>query len=351
VILLHKKLIQIWYKKRLHILLAPLLPLSLLVSLIARYRFHKHQITQKNNWQPTVPVLIIGNITLGGTGKTPLIQKLVTILKQHGYHPGVVSRGYGANCKKFPTPVYTNSDPSLVGDEPVMHAEMNVPVVIDPDRVSAVKYLITNNECDVVLSDDGLQHYKLNRHIEMVIIDADRWYGNGFCLPAGPLREPLSRLKSVDFILVNGSITQSVTTQSVTNRTTNYSIELKPTRLVHLQSKKSISLCDLKEWKIKNKHIHAVAAIGNPDRFFKSLDMLGLHGKQHAYPDHYQFKKHDLNCDSEEVIIMTYKDAIKCQSIAHDNCWYLDTDLIIDKKFIDVFLSSLAKIRDQFSLE
>ncbi|MGB0360181.1 MAG: tetraacyldisaccharide 4'-kinase, partial [Endozoicomonas sp.] len=178
-------------------------PLSYLFSFLAERR-QQHYLNGLR-WAPPVPVIVVGNITVGGTGKTPVVAALVKLLKHQGYKPGIISRGYGKSNLHGSVAVTMDSDPAEVGDEPAMLAKLKVPLVVDIDRVRAAKYLCDHFDCDVLVADDGLQHYNLHRHVELVVLDGQRLLGNGLCLPAGPLREPESRLDSVDLILVNVS--------------------------------------------------------------------------------------------------------------------------------------------------
>jgi tetraacyldisaccharide 4'-kinase len=268
-----------------------------------------------------VPVIIVGNITVGGTGKTPLVIWLANFLKQQGYQPGIVSRGYGGKGATYPCIVTPDSNPLMAGDETVLIARRTgCPVVIDPNRVAAAQFLRKQYPaCNIILSDDGLQHYALGRNIEIAVIDGERRFGNGWFLPAGPLREPIERLKTVDFIVTNGQA-----------RIGEHSMQLIPDdfhALKNYNEKKSTP-------DFMNKTLHAVAGIGNPQRFFNMLRSdLGLTIMEHPFPDHHIFTEQDLNFGNDTVIVMTEKDAVKCQNFNIQNSWYIPVKAELSSEF------------------
>jgi tetraacyldisaccharide 4'-kinase len=298
-----------------------LTPLSLLYRLIIGLRRFSYRHGLKKITRFKVPVIVVGNITTGGTGKTPLVIWLVDFLKQQGFKPGIVSRGYGGRSLCYPQIVYPNSDPKEVGDEAVLLTRRTqCPMVIDPKRVNAVKKLLQDTNCNIVISDDGLQHYALERDIEIAVIDGERRFDNGFCLPAGPLREPIKRLKEVDFIVSNGKA-----------ETSEYQMRL-------------VSEDFLLE-KFKNKVVHAVAGIGNPQRFFKTLHGLGLMIIEHTFPDHYLFKANDFGFLKEnEFVIMTEKDWVKCEAFVDERFLCLPVRAELDKKFGEQLLNKLKQL-------
>lgn len=263
-----------------------------------------------------VPIIIVGNITVGGVGKTPLVIELAKKMQQKGLRVGIVSRGYGAAIKQFPYEVQLYDSALKVGDEPLLLAQRTkCPVVIAPKRIQAVNYLLKKYQSEIIISDDGLQHYCMGRAIEIAVIDGTRGLGNGFCLPAGPLREPASRLKQVDFIVVNEGSMENA-----------YSMILKPGKIKKLNTDEEISPETLHgTWE-------AVAAIGNPQRFYSTLQKLGIEFNTCSYPDHYQFRPEDLNY-IESLIIMTEKDAVKCRSFSSDRMHYLPVDAVLDDAF------------------
>lgn len=245
-----------------------LLPAAKLYESIAKYRKNYYQKKSKNKTQFPVPVIVIGNITIGGTGKTPLTIWLTNFLKQNGYKPGIVSRGYGGKSFIYPQAVIADSDPAVVGDEPILIArQTHCPLVVDPNRVNAVETLLKNNNCNIVISDDGLQHYKLQRDIEILVIDGEKRFGNNLCIPAGPLREPSSRCSNVDFIIANGK-SETGEYQMVLSAEIIYNI-------AHPNQTKPVV-------EFVGKIVHAVAGIGNPTRFFQSLRQMGMTIVEHV---------------------------------------------------------------------
>lgn len=285
-----------------------------------------------------VPVVIIGNVTVGGTGKTPLVLWLAALLSHHGMRPGIVSRGYGAAGSR-PAPVLSSSDPSRVGDEPVLLAQRSAcPVWVGRDRVAAARALLAAHpQCDVILSDDGLQHYRLERDIEIAVVDGERGLGNGLLLPAGPLREPAARLRSVDAVVVHGGTRRADAERhaySMTLEGRDFHNLLDPHRVVqpgHFQ----------------HQRVHAIAGIGNPDRFFAHLAALGIEFQAHAFPDHHAFEPRDLAFEDADVVLMTEKDAVKCASFASGIHWALRVDARPDAKLGELIRGLLKKVESQ----
>ena len=276
-----------------------------------------------------VPIIVVGNLTVGGTGKTPLVIWLGQFLKQHGFQPGIVSRGYGGHAQQWPQPVYPNSDPQQVGDEPVLLARQSgCPVAVAPQRVMAVQSLLKNEGCNLIISDDGLQHYALSRDIEIAVLDDTRRYGNRRCLPAGPLREPLNRLKEVDFIVTKGiALPHEFSMQ----------YDLKPLRNV---ANNPLSL-PLKA--LKGQTVHALAGIGYPAKFFQLLRDQGLKLHCHEFSDHYYYKYGDIQFDDHLSVIMTEKDAVKCQHFAGPQHWYLPIQARLPDSFGRQLLQQLQQ--------
>lgn len=256
-----------------------------------------------------VPVIVVGNITVGGTGKTPLTIWLANFLVNNGYRPGIVSRGYGGTVKTEPAAVHADSDAKLMGDEPVLIARRTgCPVFVFPGRVEAAKSLLAATECNVIIADDGLQHYALGRDIEIAVIDGIRQFGNGHCLPAGPLREPSERLESVDFkVYTGGKDSHEFAMQLIGDEAINLLDETfrKPLADFAVQP------------------FHAVAAIGNPERFFEHLRGKGLVFESHGFADHYVYTPDDLNFPGSRTVLMTEKDAVKCRRFATADFWYV----------------------------
>ena len=299
-----------------------LLPISWVFCLLVWARRRAYQWGLIAVQRLPVPVIVVGNITVGGTGKTPLVIRLVEQLRQSGYRPGVVSRGYGGQSETWPQDVFPDSDPMMTGDEPVLIARRTgCPVCVGPDRPEAAKRLVEKSACDVIISDDGMQHYALYRDLEIAVLDGKRRLGNGFCLPAGPLRECRGRLKEAGLVVINGEHSHGET-----------SMTLVPGNLVNMADPEKTQSLD----SFSGESVHALAGIGNPSRFFDTLRTAGLHPIEHAFPDHHRFSADELSFDDQLPVIMTEKDAVKCFSFARPQYWYLmvyaETDpLIIDR--------------------
>ena len=321
-------LTKIHYSKSLVSLL--LLPLSAVFLLISFIRQTLYQFNFLKSFKLKIPVIVVGNITSGGTGKTPLIIYLANELKKNGYRPGIISRGYGSKSEGV-MEVSQKSDVAEAGDEPMLiQKHTHLPVFVSKDRVLAAKTLIKKyKKIDVILSDDGLQHYRLRRDIEILVIDGTRKFGNGYLLPAGPLREFRSKLKTVDAIVCNH---KKVIDGS-------YLMKYKGHLLINLKTNKKIHLNNL-----SLKNIHAIAGIGNPDRFFDYLKTYNILFSSSAFQDHYKFSKKDFRDMNDKNIIMTEKDAVKCQQFSRNNFWYLPVIAEVDSKFTDVILKKLRYI-------
>jgi tetraacyldisaccharide 4'-kinase len=272
--------------------------------------------------QLPVPVIVVGNITAGGTGKTPLVVHLAEILRQRGLRAGVISRGYGGRAPRYPLRVTANTDVRHSGDEPALIARRSgVPVAVAPDRVAAAKLLLDEGGIDVLIADDGLQHYRLARAAEICVVDGARGLGNGRLLPAGPLREPPARLDSVDLIVVNGGGWRPASSAGV------------PIIDMHMAIADAIALGDGRRRSLADfagKHVHAVAGIGHPERFFASLRQKGINVLPHPFPDHHRFSAVDLNFPGDHPVLMTEKDAVKCRSFARDDCWEVPAAAVFD---------------------
>lgn len=320
---------KIWYQK--NIICYFLFPLSLLYRAIIFIRRFLYQYKIFSVTRVTVPVIVVGNITVGGTGKTPLVIALVNFLKTNGLRPGVVTRGYRKKSKAACV-VDQNSDPIFVGDEAVLIAKnTNVPVISGANRAKNAKLLIEKFQCDVIVSDDGLQHYALARDLEIAVIDSSRRFGNGFCLPAGPLREPISRLKSVDCIVANG-IAQSG----------EFSMQFILDDVISvIDDNKKILFSEL-----AHKKIMALAGIGNPKRFFDALTVKNLTFDKKIFPDHYPFQKKDFEGIFADIILMTEKDAVKCRAFADARFFYARGHVQVDSRFFTL-LQNLLFLRQK----
>jgi len=317
-----------------------LMPLSALYCAINYFQ----RVTKTNSTlKLPCPIIVVGNITVGGTGKTPLTIHIVKILQKAGYKPGIITRGYGGQATVWPQSVTPNSDPQQVGDEAVLMAnQTQVPVYAGADRLESIEALTKVHDCDVIVSDDGMQHYKLPRDIQIAVLDGARMLGNGWCLPAGPLRERKQRLDYCDLLVVNGDITNN----SAKNRKNNllekqiYTMSLKGTMLTNLVTKEQITVDQL-----NSKSVHAVTGIGNPQRFFQTLENNGgLELNTHSFPDHYDFIEADLHFNDDLPIVMTEKDAVKCRKFAKKQFWVLPVIAKLDEGFESALLKLLSRL-------
>ena len=266
------------------------------------------------SFDPEVPVIVVGNVTVGGTGKTPLVVWLAARLRERGYRVGILCTGYGGKAERWPQPVAKSSDVVRVGDEALLLARRTLcPVVAGPDRVAAAKLLLAPAPLDVIVTDDGLQHYRLRRAFEIAVVDGTRGLGNGLCLPAGPLREPPSRLSDVDAVVVNsGDFGHRGMLRAA----------LKVARVYGLGSGVEKRLADF-----AGQRVHAVAAIGNPARFFDALEAAQLVVEAHAHPDHALLTPADFDFGDDRPVLITEKDAVKCERFGSDRMWCVVTDL------------------------
>lgn len=330
------KLIEnVWYKPQYRWLALLLTPLS---WLFIRLAFRRKQKTQVLTKKSAVPVVVIGNITVGGTGKTPVVIALVRFLMQQGIRVGVISRGYKSQAEGRPTPTIVTDDTTAleVGDEPyLIYRETLCPLVVHRNRVAALETLLAHFQVDVVLSDDGLQHYHLARDIEIAIIDGRRKFGNGFCLPAGPLREPVSRLDEVDYILVNQDGTK-LGRPHIRARVCNFYI--KPEHLIKVDAKRAVLPLTF----LQGLKCYAVAGIGHPERFFASLTALGAEVVPCVFADHHRFVAKDFAKLTQFPIVMTQKDAVKCEQLDLKNAYALEVVADLPEEFLRAFLHKLG---------
>jgi tetraacyldisaccharide 4'-kinase len=312
-----------WYRLTpLHLVL---LPASLLLRALSGFRRALYRSRLLKSHALPVPVVVVGNISAGGTGKTPLTLTLAQQLIARGRHPVIVSRGYGGIAQQ-PQQVKADSDVRETGDEPLLMARRHLcPVWVGKDRVAAARAALqAHPECDVVLCDDGLQHYRLRRDIEIAVVDGERGFGNGLMLPAGPLREPIARLRTVDAVVVNGG--QAAPGQ--------YAMHLAGETFCNLTDPgKTVSASHFST--LRN---HAVAGIGNPQRFFDRLRSLGITHTPHAFPDHYPYTPADLAFPDCDAILLTEKDAVKCAAFADTRYWVLRVEARIDPALLDHLL-------------
>ncbi len=312
-----------WYRlSALHLLLWPL---SIFFGVIAAGRRLLYRSRILQSIRLPVPVMVVGNINVGGTGKTPLTIWLAAWLIGQGWKPGIVCRGYGGSTHA-PQRVLANDDPRQVGDEALLLARRCAcPVWIGADRAAAARALLSASpDCDLIVSDDGLQHYALARDVELAVIDGERGFGNGMLLPAGPLREPPRRLARVDALIINGAarFRREILPSSV------------PAFEMCLQGNTFYNILDPRQItgpeKFAGRRVHAVAGIGNPQRFFDRLHEFGMTCVVHVFPDHHAYAPADLEFGDSDAVIMTEKDAVKCERYATENFWALRVDAETD---------------------
>lgn len=325
-----------WYgSRRWSFWLLPLTWLFILLSAIRRYVLLR--------WQQTMlatPVIVVGNITVGGTGKTPLLIALVKWLQAQGYTPGVVSRGYGGQVATYPYLLTAGSSATQAGDEPVtIYQQTGCAVCVGPDRLAAARAL-EDQGCDLILSDDGLQHYRLGRDIEIAVVDGQRGVGNGWRLPVGPLREPISRLTTVDWVVVNSPAANFVLPQLADL----YFIpmQIQAHSLVNLVAGIEHELSS-----IAGNPVNAVAGIGNPQRFINTLSESGIQARLHAFPDHHAYTATELVFDNVWPVVMTEKDAVKCKTFAQPNWYYLSISANLPDAFWSAFGQRIERVIEQ----
>ena len=307
-------------------------PLSLLYRTLFLIKQSAYQLGLLKIYRAPIPVLIVGNLTVGGTGKTPLVIYLVEELRRQGYKPGVISRGYGGKADSYPYIVKADSPVKQSGDEPALIVRRTgVPMVVGADRQASIECLLKHSEIDIIISDDGLQHFALHRDIELCLLDATSPSQNKQLLPAGPYREPLSRLKSVDLIVEHG-LTEDAA-GGVGNR---FAMNLSPSEPKPVNSSVASVANSVNSFD-SNQAFHAVAGIGNPDRFFNTCRALGYKFTEHVFDDHHDFTDQDISFTDGQTL-MTEKDAVKCQAFADQRHWYLP----VDAKLSDQFNSQLA---------
>lgn len=303
---------SIWYRN--HPLRWLLWPFGLAYRIAVGVRRALFQCGLRRSVTVGVPVVVVGNLTVGGTGKTPCVLWLARRLRERGYRPGLICRGYGGSAAGWPQRVTADSDAAIVGDEAVVLARRSgCPVAAGPDRVAAAASLVDQDGVDVLVSDDGLQHYRLARDAEIVVVDGRRGLGNGWCLPAGPLREPEHRLRHVDAIVVNGG---------GWNHTRAFRARMTPTVVRQTKTGATKTLADF-----AGQRVHAVAGIGNPQRFFDLLEEHGISVEPHPLPDHAEIRASDLEYAGAGIVMITEKDEVKCRAIAHDGVWCVAAEM------------------------
>lgn len=315
-----------WYRTSpLHLIL---IPASWLFGLLAALRRALYRLNILKRHQLPVPVIVIGNISVGGTGKTPLTLAIAQALRDHGYQPIIVSRGYGGTLQQHA--VTSDSTAQQVGDEPLLMARRGIcPVWVGRDRVATAQAALKVHPlCDVILCDDGLQHYRLQRDVEIVVVDGVRRFGNGHLLPAGPLREPVTRLNSADAVVINSGETDN----------NQYFMKLFGQifyQLLHPEN--TATAADL-----QGLRLHAVAGIGHPQRFFDHLNSLKLDIIPHAFADHHPYASDELAYPECDALLLTEKDAVKCAPFADERYWVLRVDALIEPALIEHLLRKIA---------
>jgi len=321
-----ESVVAAWYAPRPTLGAWLLWPFSLVFGLVVAIRRLLYRSGVLRAERVRAPVVVVGNITLGGSGKTPLVIALAEALRARGWSPGIVSRGYGGSSRA-PRAVTADDDPAVVGDEPPIIAQAGFAVWIGRDRPAAARALLAANpQCDVIVSDDGLQHYRLARDVEIAVLDGTRGLGNGLLLPAGPLREPASRLAGVDAIVrlvadSEGGIAQGGRTTLMTQ---------VPQQWRNLRDASRVA--DVATW--RGAGVHAVAGIGHPERFFALLRAQGVVAAEHAFADHHAFVAADFAWPGATAILMTQKDAVKCAAFADERFWYLPVRASIDPALV-----------------
>ena len=316
-----------WYSKP--GLLNILSPLEWLFCLLSKVRKRRQQ---QSSVKVDATVLVIGNISIGGTGKTPVLISLVKQLKNEGIKVGIISKGYGRKSKATHL-VVDSSEINDVGDEPKMIFEATqVPVLVGQNRVDSAKKLIREYHCELIICDDGLQDYQLKRDLEWIVIDGYRQLGNQRLIPVGPLREPPTRLHSADRVIINGG-NVSVKEESLTFIADMpfCRVSAAPRSIVNIENGEVISFEEFR----KKKNIAAVAGLGNPDKFFKTLERLNFDFETFPFPDHYAYQAVDFERFAHQPIIMTAKDAVKCKDFAKANWWQLNIDISLPSAMVD----------------
>jgi len=313
------RLVAAWHARHLTALTLSLTPAAILFGAVTALRRRCYRAGWLAVVELPVPVLVVGNIGVGGTGKTPLVAGLARDLAARGWHPGVVSRGYGRDPGAEPLLVSPDADAERVGDEPLLLARRGIPVAVGRDRVAAARALVAAHpQCDVVIADDGLQHYRLGRAAEVVVVDAARGFGNGWLLPAGPLREPRSRLAGVTAVVWNGPVQDT----GAAPARDGFRMVLEPGAWRRVDGQEG----ELPAGAFAGRRAHAVAGIGNPARFFAQLREHGVDPIEHPFPDHHRFTAGDIAFGDELPVLMTEKDAVKCGRFADRRCWYLPVE-------------------------
>jgi tetraacyldisaccharide 4'-kinase len=329
------RLVAAWYAPRLTVLARVLVPFALVFAFVTRVRRALYQARVLKTKRLPVKVIVVGNITVGGSGKTPLTAALARSLAERGWRPGIVSRGHGREIRdETPLIVKPDTDAAVAGDEPLLLARAGLIVAVARDRVAAGRALIAAHpDCNVIVADDGLQHYRLHRDVEIAVVDAARGLGNGWWLPAGPLREARSRLDEVDAIvaLVTAGAPAPWVVPNAYVMTLAGDVFHRVDGSALTQPASAFTAAG----------VHAIAGIGNPERFFAYLGSLGIRAAAHPFPDHHRFVPSDLALPGARAILMTEKDAVKCSVFADPRCWYLPVRAHVDPALVERVEESL----------
>ena len=299
-----------------------LLPLSWLFGLLIAFRRWAFRVGVFSSVKLSRPVIVVGNLTVGGTGKTPLVIWLANALAAQGHRVAVITRGYGGKASYWPQPVLAGSDPVLVGDESVLIAQQTTALVYaGPNRVASAQQAIQAG-AELVISDDGLQHYRLQRDAELAVVDGSRLFGNGRLLPAGPLREPPSRLEEVSLVLLNQRLKRQSATLSVPHL--SYRVGLTQLRSIKTGELRSLA-------SFFSQQVHVVTGIGNPQAFLQALRELGLRLDARVFPDHASLTVDDIEFGDALPVLMTEKDAVKCRRFAGTRHWAVGAEVLLEE--------------------
>jgi len=319
-----------WYAPQATALSLALLPLSWVFGACAALRRAGYRRGVFHGTRLPVPVVIVGNITVGGAGKTPLVAAIAAALRERGFRPGIVSRGYGRRSDDVRR-VVVGDDARDAGDEPLILAETGVPVWVGADRPAAARALLVDSpDVDVIVSDDGLQHYALARDVEIAVVDGDRALGNGRLLPAGPLREPASRLASVDAVV-------RLRSTRTPRDGADYSMTQVPQPWRNVADPARAFDAGL----LRDPAAVAIAGIAHPERFFALLTAQGFAGRTHAFPDHYAYSRDDVAFPAASAVLMTQKDAVKCRAFADARMWMLPIRAEVDRALIELVVEKV----------
>ncbi|WP_144394318.1 tetraacyldisaccharide 4'-kinase [Pleionea sediminis] len=333
----------LWYRRSLfRWILFPIHCLLYCLVFLRRF-FFKVRLFRTQHFD--VPVWVVGNITVGGTGKTPIITWLVESLKQRGLQPVVISRGYGGQSFKYPLKVTESTKAAECGDEPKMlFKRLDVPVVVDPLRTRAVESVLETMKPDVIISDDGLQHYQLERDLEICIVDGYRGWGNGLLMPMGPLREPISRGRLCDWRIINGGRPEIIS-ELEQKWPSNGRFEVQPISLINLLTGDELPLKEGKS-DLPFTDCEAVCGIGNPEKFKATLDQLSFQFHLHEFSDHHQFIVEDFADFNDKNIIMTEKDAVKCREFAQSSWWYIKVGVKADARLESLLQKNIERLKN-----